>query len=207
MDYRFSLTSYDAELFEKQISGAMDQMTELRARKAFPKIWKYADKLNAKKMPTEVLEKRRARGKIYGVVLVLLGAFLFVPSVMEPLEMMMPLILSVFAMVYGGSKIVAKPRKENNKVFDEAAQELFESYRDISDVEVLVTEDGIHLSETERIAYDEIECVFETTDFLMFIWEERVTVLKKADLQAGCVDECKKFIASKLCESDRFITI
>ena len=58
-----------------------------------PGMWKAIDRLNAsERAGEEELARRRKRGKVYGVLLLILGVLLLVPGVMAPGEMALQLI-------------------------------------------------------------------------------------------------------------------
>ena len=102
MEFVFELTKYNDISFKLQVSKALEKRTELVSRNKHPRLWKYTDKLNSKKkVPEQVLEKRRSRYKVYGIVLLLLGLFLLIPSLMAPKEMLIPLLVGAFTVGIG----------------------------------------------------------------------------------------------------------
>jgi hypothetical protein len=102
MEYVFVLTEYDEATFKPQVSKALEKRTELVSRKEYPKMWNFIDKMNSKeKASEEVLKKRRRRFKVYGTLFIIAGLFLFIPSLMKPKEMLLPLLAGAFAVVLG----------------------------------------------------------------------------------------------------------
>lgn len=51
---------------------------------------------------------------------------------------------------------------------------------------------------TETVSYDKFECVIETEDSMLFVFEQRVTLLQKRDLVGGTPEEFCAFCAEKV---------
>jgi hypothetical protein len=202
MEYVFVLREYDDVTFKSQVSKALEKRTELISRKEHPKLWKFVDKMNSKeKASEEVVKKRHIRYRIYGIILMILGFFLLIPSLMEPEEMLTPLItgaLSVFigVLYFGYGR---KSKKDKLTSFDKAAIKLFSEYEKIPNDKVSVnfTNDEVKLEEKATIGYSEIERVFITEDLIILIWNKKITVLQKKDLSSGNIEEFIDFITYK----------
>jgi len=200
MKFVFVLSEYNDVLFKSQVSKALEKRTELVSRKEHPKMWKYIDKMNSKeKAPEEVLKKRRSRYKIYGIFLLFLGFFLLIPSLMDPKEMLIPLIvgastvsIGIIYLMYG-----RKSKKAKLTAFDKAAIKLFSEYEAIPRCQVTFTNEKIQLKGNHTICYSEIEKIFITDDLFILIWNERITVLQKKDLTSYNVAEFINFITNK----------
>lgn len=69
-------------------------------------------------------------------------------------------------------------------------------------VEVGFSESGMTIpagnGETETISYDKFECMIETEDCILFVFEERVTLLQKCDLAGRTPEEFCSFCAEKV---------
>jgi hypothetical protein len=200
MEFIFLLTEYNDVLFKLQVSKALEKRTELVSRKKHPQIWRCTDKINLReKASEEVLKKRRSRYKIYGIFLLLLGFFLFIPSLMDIKNLIIPLIVSIFTIAIGivylsyGRKL----KKVKLNAFDKAAIKLFSDYEKIPAYQVIFTDEKIRLQENYTIAYGEIENFFITDDLFILIWKERITVLQKKDLISYNVEEFINFIIYK----------
>ncbi|NLY46075.1 MAG: hypothetical protein GX053_08840 [Tissierella sp.] len=202
MEFVFVLTKYNNISFKPQVSKTLEKRTELVSRKEHPQVWKYVDKMNSKeKASEEVLKKRRSRYKIYGIFLLFLGFFLLIPSLMEPKEMIIPLLVGAFTVGIGllyfsyGRNL----KKVKLTLFDKAAIKLFSEYEKISTVKVTVTftDDKVQLMENVTISYSEIEKIFITEDLFILIWNERITVLQKKKLSSYNVKEFINFITCK----------
>jgi len=127
MEFIFVLTKYNDVSFKPQVSKALEKRAELVSRKGHPKIWKFTDRMNSKrKASEEVLKKRRSR-YIYGIILLLLGFFLLIPSLMEPKEMLIPLLVGTFTVGIGilNFRYGIKSKKVKLTSFDNAATKLF----------------------------------------------------------------------------------
>ena len=200
MEFVFELTKYNDISFKSQVSKALEKRTELVSRNEYPQLWKYIDKLNSKKKaPEEVLKKRRSRYKVYGIILLLLSLFLLIPSLMEPKEMLIPLLVGAFGVGIGilNIKYGIKSKKEKLTSFDKAAIQLFKEYEKIPTGKVIFTNDKVQLVGNVTIDYSEIEKIFITEDLFILIWNERITVLQKKDLSSFNVEEFINFITLK----------
>lgn len=207
MEFVFILTKYDDVLFKKQVSKALEKRTELVSRKQYPKMWKFIDKINSVKMPEEVLKKRRARYRIYGILFLLLGLFVLIPSLMKPKEMIIPLLLGIFSIGLGilYLKYERKSKKEKPTQFDKATIQLFDNYEKVpyGKIKVIFTDDKVQIvgndatehSENIIIEYSEIEKFFVTEDLFILIWNEKISVLQKKDLISCDVEEFLNFIS------------
>ena len=201
MDFVFVLTKYNDAVFKPQVSRALELRTELLSRDKQQKLWKFVDKMNSmKKAPEEVLKKRYVRYRIYGIILIFLGFFLLIPSVVRIKEIVIPLIWSIFAIALGlfYFRNGKKPKKVKETSFDKAAAKLFNDYKDLPSVKVIFTDDKIQLGENITIEYSNIERIFMTEDLFIIIWNERITVLQKKDLLSSNLEEFIGFIRSKL---------
>lgn len=197
MEFTFVLTEYNDVSFKAQVSKALEKRTELVSRKEHPKMWKYANKLNSKEKASEgVLNKRRSRYNIYGILLLLLGFLILIPSLMELQEMLTPLIVGVFTIGVGVLylRYGRKSKKASLTVFDKAAIKLFSEYEKIPTYTVTFNNNEIQLKENATISYSEIERIFITDDLFILIWNERITVLQKKDLRSFNVAEFINFI-------------
>lgn len=200
MDFVFELTGYQDETFKTQVSRVLEKRTELISRNKYPGLWKYTDKLNSKdKAPEEVMKNRRGRYMVYGIILLLLGLFLFIPSLLKPKEMLIPLLVGASAVGYGILNIKSgiKSKKVKPSSFDKAAMKLYSEYENISSVTVTFTDDKVRLPGEVTIDYSEIEKVFITEDFFIMFWNERITVLQKKDLCSLSMEEFISFITLK----------
>lgn len=200
MEFVFELTKYNDVSFKSQVSKALEKRTELVSRKEHPGMWTFVDKMNSKgKVSEEVLKKRRTRYRIYGIILMIMGLFMFIPSLMEPKEMLVPLFAGAFGIGIG---ILYFGRGRNTKKakvtpFDKAAIKLFSEYEKMPMGTVTFTDDNVQLVGNVTINYSDIENIFITEDLFIIIWNEKITVLQKNDLLSANVEEFISFITSK----------
>jgi hypothetical protein len=202
MEYVFVLSEYDDAAFKSQVSKALEKRTELVSREEHPKLWKFTDKINSKgETSEEVLKKRHIRYRIYGIILMILGFFLLIPSLMDPKEMLFPLLFGAFTLGMGilYFRYGRKSKKDKLTSFDKAAIKLFSEYEKIPNDKVSVnfTNDEVKLEEKATIGYSEIERVFITEDLIILIWNKKITVLQKKDLSSGNIEEFIDFITYK----------
>lgn len=200
MEFVFVLSKYDEATFKAQVSNALEKRTELIARKEHPKMWAYTDKMNAKpKAAKDVLEKRRGRHKLYGILLLFFGLFLFIPGLTAPKELLVPLIAGAFSIGTGIAYLCCgrTHKKVKLTVFDQAATKLFHEYETISTVEVRFTDEKIWFNVTDSVDYWGIDAIFLTENLVIFIWHERIFVLQKKDLQSNTAEAFIRFITEK----------
>ena len=121
MEFVFKPEKLTPELLE-QISSALAKRAELASRKRFPNLWKKTDALGEKKMPEDVLHRRKIRRVIYGVFLIAAGIFLFIPGLMKPKELTVPLIVGAFSLINGIFAVL--PRKNAAEKYEKTAKRL-----------------------------------------------------------------------------------
>ncbi|WP_270914504.1 hypothetical protein [Allofournierella sp. CML151] len=91
----FTVTSIDDAL-TPQLSRVLERCAHLASRKQLPVLWQLSDWLNrVPKSDPEVLQKRRKREGVLGIILWAVSMFLLIPSAMEPKALAGPLLLSV----------------------------------------------------------------------------------------------------------------
>lgn len=85
-----------------QLSQVLEKRVELVSRRKLPALWRFHDWLNRRpKALPEVLQKRRKRHAFLGLWVWAMSVFLLIPSVMEPGEMWLPLVVSLGCFVIG----------------------------------------------------------------------------------------------------------
>ena len=97
-NFIFSIKPYDVDTLASQVGWMLEKRTELASRKKLPGLWKLTDKLNAvPRAPEAELKRRKERQRRWGGLLLVMGIFLFVPGVMKPQELPVPLFAGFFA--------------------------------------------------------------------------------------------------------------
>jgi len=206
--YVFKLSPYDTTYFLPQVSAALEKRTESVSRERFPGLWEKTDKLNERSKG----EKKNTTGtKIKSIICLLLGIFLFVPGMMEPQELLIPLLVGAVA-IGAGIGGLWRSRKNRKNPFDKSAARLLQGKDTISaenPVVVIFSEEGMMLpadsEEAELVPYGNFERVIEAQDIFLFVFGERVMVLQKGDLTDSDVSGFSEFIARKVAKYQSLI--
>ena len=197
-NYNFQITPYDTESLLQQVSKALEKRTEFVSRKRYPSLWENIDKLNAASKG-----KRRSslRSKIMSIICLVLGVFLFVPGLMKPQELLVPLLVGAFAIVIGIVYLYIG-RKGKKNPFDKSARLLLMGKDTISakqSIMVSFSESGMEIraddKEPQHIPYSDFESMIETEDLFLFVHDTRITVLQKKDLTSNDITDFRNFIS------------
>lgn len=190
MEFVFKTGSYDGPGLTAQVSRALAARTEIESRAKMPGMWKVIDRLNAsERAGEEELARRRKRGKVYGVLLLILGVLLLVPGVMAPGEMTLQLIAGCVGIVAGALCLLPRGKRRSNlqRRFERSARELIGKAGDAAGTEVRFTDTGMELGEV-KVPYSDFGCVIATEDIYLPVWGKQATVLLKRDLDGGDAD-------------------
>ena len=198
--FRFQLTPYDTQRLLPQVSKALEKRTELISRERYPALWKITDRISGGK-PAQ--PRSRLRTKFTAVLCLVLGIFLFVPGVTDPQELLVPLIAGALAIIIG-ILYLWRSRKHRKNPFDRSAQKLLagkETLSTQSPVTVTFSENGMTFppsqGKQETVPYTGFSLVVETQELILMVFDTRVTVLQKRDLQGGNVDAFLTFLAER----------
>ena len=208
MEYIFNVSTIDCYALLLQVSQALEKRTELISRNNQPKLWKYTDKLNGQRKVSAVVSKRRkVRIKAYGIINLTLGIFLIIPGLMDPKELMVPLVAGVIATLLG-TTILLSSRKNKKNPFLKSAKLLLDNANIIPKVEiqVLFTDKEMKFNTVvndtktvlEEVLYTDFECMIETKDIFLLTYNNCATILQKKDLSTNNVDDFSDYINSKL---------
>lgn len=190
MEFVFKTSGYDSSELTAQVSRALEVRTELESRAKMPGMWKAIDRLNAsERAGEEELARRRKRGKVYGVLLLILGVLLLVPGVMAPGEMALQLIAGCVGIVAGALCLFPRGKRRSNlqRRFERSARELIGKLREAPETDVRFTDEGMELGEV-KVPYSDFGCVIATEDIYLPVWGKQATVLLKRDLDGGDAD-------------------
>lgn len=184
------------EAYIPQLAYALEKRTELLSRVKYPGLWKRTDKL--RQIPK--VKKSPLRTKLLGIFNLALGIFLFVPGVMKPRELFVPLIVGAIGIGAGiGALLRGKVKKKNR--FDKPARQLWEQFKDktgatvtFTDSEMLITSDD----DTEHTPYSDFEYIIETNDLLQVTFSGKIIVLQKSTLISGNHFPFSEFISGKV---------
>ena len=200
-EYTFQISSYNTEKLLPQVSKALEKRMEIVSRERFPGMWKYTDKFNS-------MAQGRTRSKVrtrwMSVVCLAAGVFLLVPGLMEPKELLVPLIAGAVAVGVGITGLWQSRRHKKNS-FDKSAKLLLSGKDDSSAGQtdaVSFSKDGMTVpggkGNAEFVPYRDFECAVEAADLFLFVYGERVIVLQKIDLKTGNISDFCKFIAGRI---------
>lgn len=93
----FQINAMDLNTLVPEVSYTLERQVELTSRKKYPKMWALADYLNGReKAPEEIRKKRRAHRKILAPIDWIIGILLFSVGLVEPNEMLVPLLFGAF---------------------------------------------------------------------------------------------------------------
>lgn len=195
MDFEFQASSPPSSLLVSQLSCALKQRTELISRKAHPRIWRVNDHLNSKKQPESILKKRRARSRLYGILLIIMGCFLAVPGLTEPTTLLVPLVAGIIGILAGILTLSScRAVKKSNRQFDKAAKQLLDNLASTQPTHAHFAQDGMILPGRQLVAYSKFDFGCETQDLLLLTWMDQVAVLQKKDLCTGNVAQLTAFL-------------
>ena len=203
-NYNFQITPYDTESLLQQVSKALEKRTEFVSRECYPGLWENIDKLNAVSKG-----KRRSslRSKIMSIICLVLGVFLFIPGLMKPQELLVPLLVGAFAIVIGLVYLYIG-RKDKKNPFDKSVRLLLMGKDTISakqSIMVSFSESGMEIraddKEPQHIPYSDFESMIETEDLFLFVHDTRITVLQKKDLTSNDITDFRNFISKNVPQS------
>ena len=196
MEFIFKPEKLTNELTE-QAANAVGLRAENASREKYPGLWNKIDSLNERKMPDDVLRRRRARRRFYGIILISVGFFLFVPGLMKPDELFVPLIVGAFSMINGIFAVL--PRKTNAERFEKQAKKLMKSINSSleSGDTVVFGEEDIFENGKPLMEYQNLEPVIETRSLFLICDGNKIMLLRKFDLISGGEEKFKEFIENK----------
>lgn len=196
MDFIFKPEKLTSEL-TSQAAEAIDKRAELASRKKYPGLWEKTDALNKNSAPEEVLRRRKTRHVIYGVFLIAIGIFLFVPGIMKPKELFVPLIVGAFSFINGIFAVL--PRKTPAERYERKAGKIMENINFSLNPEdtVVFGEEAIFENGALLMEYDDLEEVIETRSLFLVCDGTKIMLLRKLDLVSGDVSEFGAHILEK----------
>lgn len=201
-NFIFSMKSYDADVLVSQVAWMLEKRTELASRKKLPGLWKITDRLNKVPRSSEAERKHRQESRRrWGGLLLVMGIFLFVPGVMKPQELPVPLIAGFLAIVLGVLYLRREDKKKNS--YEKKAKKLLEKMNHsmenrklrlaFGDTELTISGEG----EEKRIAYRSMECALETADAFGLVQENQMILLQKKELLLGTCEEFEQQLEEK----------
>lgn len=194
MEFLFQLSAYDDPALDKEEPQLMEQLLEARSRQAVPKVWAATDKLNAYAAKGPGPEKRMARRRVYGAVLLVLGVILLVPGLTDPQGLLVPLIAGTAGTLLGLSLLLFPKRWEPPKPSLQAqlaATEQLARMRgfDWAGIRVRFDDRGLTMLKGEDtsklVPYADLTGVFSSDHAWLVGWGDGALLLQKKDLTAG----------------------
>lgn len=198
--YLFQISSYDISRLLPQVSKALEKRSEYLSRQRYPNMWRHIDHLPS---PSQGAKRSRLRTRLFSVLCLAAGVILVVPGLMEPKELLVPLVAGAAAIVLGISGLWAAG-KNREKPFDRSARLLLEGKDQTPESPVPAvsfSDQGMTLSEkgeTEFVPYSDFESAWETEDTLLLVFGQRVTLLQKQDLVQGDVASLSRLLSEKV---------
>lgn len=200
-NYDFQITPYDTENLLQQVSAALEKRTEHISRERYPGLWENIDRLNTM---AKGKQRSRLRTKIMGNVCLVLGIFLFIPGLLKPQELPVPLLAGVFAIVIGIAYLHSS-RKNRKNPFDKSAKLLLMGKDTISAKQSIVvsfSKKGMEIrvdnKDSQHIPYSHFESMIETIDLFLFVHDTRITVLQKKDITSKMANDFHNFILQNI---------
>ena len=198
--YLFQISSYDISRLLPQVSKALEMRSEHLSRERYPKMWRSIDRLPS---PSRGAKRSRLRTRLFSILCLAAGVILVVPGLMEPKELLVPLVAGAAAVVLGASGLW-RTRKNREKPFDRSARLLLEGKDQTPESPAPVvsfSDEGMSLSsqgEAAFVPYRDFESAWETADTLLLVFGQRVTLLQKRDLVQGDFSGLSRLLAEKV---------
>ena len=204
MNYIFNLAPVDVNAMLEQAAVALEARTEMLSREKYPKMWEKTDKANAKKGNKKAKVPGRIVSRPMSWLCLIAGAFIFIPAMQDPINMVIPLAAGAFAMVIGLRGVRGEPSDN----FHKSAKNLLRGKDKMpegkysvvfSDTGMAVCDEG---KEQNFVPFDQIERIVETQDAYFVFFGSRAMVLQKADLEGDSFD-----FSVKISDKTSFIRI
>lgn len=198
--YLFQISSYDISRLLPQASKALEKRSEHLSRERYPKMWRSIDRLPS---PSQGAKRSRLHTRLFSILCLAAGIILVVPGLMEPKELLVPLVVGAAAIVLGITRLWLT-RKNREKPFDRSARLLLEGKDQTPESPAPVvsfSDQGMTFSEkgnTEFVPYSDFESAWETEDALLLVFGQRVTLLQKQDLIKGNLPGLSRLLSEKV---------
>ena len=201
-NFIFSLKPYDTDALASQVAWMLEKRTELVSRKKLPGLWKLTDKLNAvPRAPEAEVKRRKERQRCWGGLFLVMGIFLFIPGVMQPQELPVPLVVGFFAILMGLLYLRKDDRKKNS--YEKKAKLLLEKLNASMEgqkLRLIFYETELAISgagEDKKIPYAGMECTLETKDLYGLVFDNQIILLRKQELLLGSMEDLTKVLKEK----------
>ena len=182
--FAFRLTPPDAAALHPQVSGALEEYTELLSRSRYPWLWQQTDRLSARKPDRPA----PGRGRFMGAINLLLGLVLLPAGLTRSASSGFILMASMVGIGTGVGGLWRSFRPKRS-TFDRAADTLLATAARGAGT-VRFTPAGMTLPPDEPAQGSEafvpcsaFEQIIETEDLLLFTWNGHILLLQKKDLE------------------------
>lgn len=196
MEFVFKPEKLSEDLFY-QISEIIAKRTENFSRKKLPGLWEKTDELNRKNLSGDGFKRRVRLRRFYGIFLIAVGIFLFVPGIVKPKELAVPLVAGAFSIINGIFAVI--PKKTDAERYLKKAKKLAKAIN--SSIEpgdtVVFGEEGIFENGALLMKYGELESVIENRNIFLICDGKKIMVLRKADMVVGNTEDFKIFVEEK----------
>ena len=215
MNYVFTRAPLGEDCLE-ELGAAMQQRTEFISHQRYPALWEQADRAAAKQTPESAAKQKKSaavRRKLWGVLLCVLGLVLLVPGLMQPTERILFLIVGIFGVMQGLSRLLTRyvSHEEKQKLRHASsaavlrrelnrAQSTGEPTIAFSDDEMTMTTPS---GQQEIVPYTDFEVVVEGTTLFLITFRARMTVIRHSELAEGDIAQFREHI----CEKAAFISM
>ena len=200
MEFIFRTESFSIHSFKnarEQLIEPLRKITELNSRKKLPFLWKICDKFKRHRhVSEEIINRRIKRYRIWGLFIFLMSLFLFIPSVTDIQELLVPLIVSSITMAIG-LFFVFRCGGGSSKRLNKSAQLLINAVEDVKEYEIIFNEEGFELQEDNFIKYCDISLLTKTDDFYVIFFKESLIIFAVNSIFNSSDDLFEEFLSDK----------
>lgn len=207
--YIFRISNY-AEALCAETEELLSKRLEAESRRRLPAVWKLTDGANAYAAAGPGRERRAPRYRVYGVILLALGAFVLVSGLMELQNPALiaagaaALLAGVLEFALACKRKAATPpkscRKEAKKLLERLCAADFEQTPTeiaFGDLEITVRAGGTE----QKIPYESVKDIFEAEHLWLLVYGgEKALLLQKRDLASGDAAEFAEYMREKIGE-------
>lgn len=200
-NFIFSMKPYDINTLSDQVAWILVKQSELASRKKLSGLWKLTDKLNATQTPEAEAKRRKELQKVWGGFFLVAGIFMFFPGMMNPREMMVPMLVGLFAIVMG--VLYLKTDDRVRTLFGKEAKRLLKKQNASMQgqkLRLIFSDEALTISgagDSKKVAYTNVECTLETVDLFGLVYESQLVLLQKKELLLGEAAEFTKLLEEK----------
>ena len=204
MTYIFALRSVTDKRLLPQLDAALAAYSELGAREPLPKVWRAVDGTGiGTSVSAAVLRRRRRRGVVMGILLLIMGFFLFVPDFLAHQPLSGSMLVGMGAFLWGIIALLGRDRKPKEAAPETPAQQLLTELGGSGrkGAHAIFSEDALAVEtpdgERAELGFAALDAVLETRDLLFLIGATCAVTLQKSELSWGEWPEFREFLAEK----------